>query len=115
MTLANDDQFCFKVEYSACFILKLTAPSQVILAVDYTSQHPGTMIGMITDLGAVSCLGAVISKPTTGFLSEVIAIENHGYVVKLADSTYGRLFIHSLTKSANGEVSEIHATWQYAY
>ena len=115
MTLTHDEQFCFKEGFNACFVLKFAAASQLIQAVDYTSQHPGTMVGMITDIGAVSCLGAVFSKPTNGFLSEVSAVENHGYVVKLPDNTYGRLFIHSWTKASSGAVSEIHITWQYAY
>ena len=113
--LKNNDLLCYKEGYSACFIMQFTTTSQVIQAVDYTSVYPGTMIGMIVDLGAVNCLGEVTSKPTSGFSFGVNAIEKHGYVVKLPDDTYGRLFVDSWTKSSTGAVSEINITWQYAF
>jgi predicted homoserine dehydrogenase-like protein len=115
ITLENNDQFCYKEGFNACFVMQFTTTSQVIKAVDNTSIYPGTMIAMIIDVGAVSCLGDVTGKPTSGFVASAEALEKHGYVVKLPDNTYGRLFVDSWTKSSSGVVSEINITWQYAF
>lgn len=115
IALKNNGLLCYKEGYSACFIMQFTTTSQVIRAVDYTSIYPGTMIGIIIDQGPASCLGEVVSKPTSGFLYGVNAVEKHGYVVKLPDNSYGRLFVDSWTKSSTGAVFEINITWQYAF
>jgi len=115
-TYKNNNILCFKEGFNACFVMQFSATSQLIRAVDYNSIFPGTMIGMIADAGPVDCLGDVTTKPpASSFFYGVNAVVHHGYVVKLPDNTYGRIFVDSWVKPASGAVSEIHLTWQYAF
>ena len=114
-TYKNNNILCFKEKFNACFVMQFSATSQVIRAVDYNSIFPGTMIGMIADVGAVRCLGDIKLQPAATFFYGVNAVEKHGYLVKLPDNTYGRIFVDSWVKPSSGAVSEIHITWQYSF
>jgi hypothetical protein len=51
--------------------------------------------GLICTTGKVNSLGNVIKIPTEdAWTTEIGAILNHGYIVKLPDNTYARLFIY---------------------
>ena len=109
--MKDNTLFCFKESMNGCFITEFTATTQVFKAVNYS----GKLLGMIIDVGPVSCLGAVKIKPATGFVYTVNAVEKHGYVIKLPDNTYGRFFVDSWTKSSTGAISQIRITWQFSF
>jgi hypothetical protein len=109
--MQQNTQFCFKPELNGCFRSQLTGTPPYFQAVNFT----GKLLGMIVDIGPVKCLGQVTYKPVEGYLYVVQIVEKHGYVVRLPDNTYGRLFVDSWTKSPTGTVSKIYVTWQYAF
>ncbi|HWA35178.1 MAG TPA: hypothetical protein VG737_13655 [Cyclobacteriaceae bacterium] len=115
IVMKNNTQICFKEKFNACFRMHLTDTANYILAVNYNSIYPGTMIGMMTDGGSVRCLGDVDTKPTSQYYLGYYIELNRGYVVKLPDDTYGRIYIDSWIKNSAGRVTEVHVTWQYSY
>ena len=75
-----------------------------------------TMIGKISEIGTVSCLGDVQEKPSsTDFFYAEYALEGTGFVVMLPDNTYGRIFVDSWGRNSAGAVTELHLTWQYSF
>lgn len=115
ITTKNNGIFCFKDGFNGCFSTPLTASETSIWAIDYNSLYPGTMIAMIVDAGQVTCLGQVTTKPSTGYVYKVAAKLKHGYVIKLPDNTYGRLFVDSWTVNSSGVVTELKITFQYSF
>jgi hypothetical protein len=113
--LTNNTLICFREGHNACFLMRTTSTGATLTAQDYNKIYPGTMIGMIADMGFVSCLGDVSTKPTTGIFYGFTLQLNHGYVIKLPDDTYGRLFVDSWVKSSADLITEVHVTWQYSF
>jgi len=101
---------CFQEDINGCFWFHLDVSPPVLQSV-YVEGHS---IAMIIDVGAVECLGEVTQKPTTGFVFATEAIIGHGYVVRMEDGTYGRLFIDSWIVSG-GQIVEVNLKRQYAY
>jgi hypothetical protein len=49
----------------------------------------------IVDIGEVSGVGAVISNPTSGWVTNCAIIDGHGYVVQSQTGTYYRVYVTS--------------------
>ena len=110
ITLGHEKFTCFQEGINGCFWFHLDVTPPVLQSV-YVTGHS---IAMIIDVGEFTCLGEVTQKPTTGFVFAVEAKVNHGYVVRMEDGTYGRMFIDSLVKSGN-QIIEVNVKRQYAF
>jgi hypothetical protein len=117
IVMKNNTLICFKEKFNACFRMQLTPTSQILIAVNYTSVYPGTMIGMMADAGSARCLGDIKTKSlvASDYYYGFNIVPNRCYVVKLPDNTYGRLYVDSWVKSSSGAVTEVHITWQYSF
>ncbi len=71
-------------------------------------------VASFIDVGEVKCLREVTDKPTSGWVFGILVELHHGYVIKMEDGTYGRLFIDSWKKSGS-QVTEVNITRQYAF
>ncbi len=111
VTMQTNTQFCPKEGQNGCFITKFGSTTQVFQAINYT----GKLLGMIVDVGPVTCLGQVTAKPVSGYAYVVDVVAKHGYVIMLPDGTYGRFFVDTVVKSSTGSVTKIYVTWQYAF
>ncbi len=69
----------------------------------------------IADVGKVSCLGGVTTKPSSGYASAVATELGHGYVVKLINNTYARVYAEEWMLSLSGGVIGIKISWQYPW
>jgi hypothetical protein len=111
VTMGNNTQFCPLEGQNGCFKTQFGSTTQVFQAINYS----GKLLGMITDVGVVTCLGQVTVKPATGYVYTIDVVAKHGYIIKLPDGTFGRLFVDSVTKSSSGAVTKIYVTWQYSF
>ncbi len=76
----------------------------------------GCTYGTIADVGSVSCLGDVKSKPLLPrFGYQVTPQSGHGYVVSFPDGTYGRFFIQGILKNSAGRDTSVYMTRQYPF
>jgi hypothetical protein len=101
---------CYQKDIKSCFRFDLT--NGVPLIQSLYSVTPADA-PLFKDMGESSCLSQVKEKPSSGW-SYVVEIKlHHGYSMKLADGTYGRLFIHSWEKGAT--VTKVNLTRQYSY
>ena len=111
VTMQNNTQFCPREEQNGCFRTQLGATTQIFQAINYS----GKLLGMIVDVGAIACLGEIIVKPSTGYVYSANIVVKHGYIIKLPDGTFCRLFVDSVAKSSAGAVTKIFVTWQYSF
>lgn len=74
----------------------------------------GNAVASIFDAGEVECLSKVTVKPSSGWVYATTAELHHGYIIRMEDGTYGRLYIDSW-KLSGGLVSEVNIKRQYAY
>lgn len=110
-TYKNGNVFCYKDSFNSCFTLELTTTKTNIRAVNYAGKE----LAMIQDIGPVTCLSEVKTKPISAYVYTVNAVLGHGYVIKLPDGTYGRFFIDSWIKPNTNVVVEINITRQYSF
>ncbi|MEX2233773.1 MAG: hypothetical protein WD824_16530 [Cyclobacteriaceae bacterium] len=104
-SLSDESIICFKDDFNNCFQLSYSSSLKEIRSVIISGGEEASIL----DAGELSCLGEVTAKPLTGFSPAVGLVEHHGYVVKLPDNTYGRLYVDS--DESNG----INITWQYSF
>jgi len=109
--MAVKNYSCYQKDIKSCFRFDLT--SNVPYFQSLYSATPADA-PLIKSLGEFSCLGQVIEKPTSGW-SYLVEIKLHyGYSIKLADGTYGRLFVDSWEKGSGG-VTKVNLRRQYSY
>jgi hypothetical protein len=104
-TVGHQSLICFHEDFSNCFEITFSSSAKQIRSVIIDGGGEASII----DTGVVSCLGEVTSKPAEGFASVVDLLPGHGYVVRLHDNSYGRLYVESFTGSL------VNMTWQYAF
>ena len=69
----------------------------------------------IIDIGVVSCVGGVTTKPVSGYTTTVASILGHGYVVVLQDSTYARIYCDAWELDTNNGIIGVKIEWQYPF
>lgn len=69
----------------------------------------------IIGVGQVSCLGDVTTKPATGYTSQVAVELGFGYVVKLKNGNYARVYAEDWKTTTSGGVSGVKVKWQYIF
>lgn len=107
----SDKKFtCFQEDINGCFWFHLNVTEPILQSV-YVEGHS---IAMVLDIGEVACLSEVTEKPSSGFVFVTPAKLNHGYVVKMADGTLGRMYIDSWKKQGD-LVTEVNIIRQYPY
>lgn len=108
----KDQQFtCFTEKFSNCVWFRLEFSPPELRSVSVITNNA---IATLYDAGEVPCLSAVTIKPLSGWVYATEAKLHHGYVIRMEDGTYGRLFIDSWKKSGN-LVTEVNITRQYAF
>lgn len=110
IVLKDSSIFCFSESLDGCFILLLQNQPVAESIVLLNSQE-----GEVIDIGIVSCLGKITTKPVDGYGKSVPLLLHHGYVVKLVDDTNGRFFVDSFVQAGSDEVVKVNVTWQYAF
>lgn len=109
--IQNDSSItCLQEGLNGCLRFELTANPPSIQSIYFT----GHTYGAIQDAGELNCLSEVTMKPTEDWHYRVPLILHHGYVMQMADSSYGRIFIHSIDMNG-GAMAQITITRQYAY
>ena len=111
VTLKDQQYTCFQDKFNNCvwFRLEFTPPEiRSVLVIT------GNEVASIYDAGEATCLSSVKVKPTQGFLFATEAKLHHGYVIKMEDGSYARIFIDSWKMSGN-KVTEVNITRQYAF
>ena len=83
-------------------------------AIKNYAYQPACTLGLIADVGLVSCLGQVILNPNATFVDTVIPTLHHGYLIKFPDNTYGRFFIDSWDQ-AGGTITKFRISRQYPF
>lgn len=112
MVLEDESVFCFMEGVNGCFQVRWQNSSIQIFHLNL----PDKIQGKIIDIGEVSCLGEVVSKPVDGYMDTVTVMEHHGYVVKFPDETYGRIYVDSFVESlSSDDIVSIRTTWQYTF
>lgn len=69
----------------------------------------------IADVGQVSCLGEVATIPSSGFVVSLATTLGHGYVLRLTDGTFARIYCEKWVTSTSGGVTGIIIKWQYPF
>ncbi len=77
--------------------------------VGFSSHHGCFYISneaMIATVGAVNGLGNITTKPTSGWVGsgQMLPEKGYGYVIKLADGTYCRLFVMEKVSTNNFKI-----------
>lgn len=111
LVLRDESFFCFSETFDGCFNVSLSSSDATVSAISLMNSS----IALITDVGPVACLGEINSKPLTGYDSSALLIEKHGYVVMLADSTFGRFFVDMFVPVTGGGISEVNILWHYTF
>ena len=111
ITLKDQQYTCFQDKFNNCVWFRLQFNPPEIRSVLVVT---GNEVASIYDAGEVSCLSNVNVKPTTGFLFATVAKLHHGYVIRMEDGSYARLFIDSWKMSGN-QVTEVNITRQYEF
>ncbi len=111
ITLRDQQYTCYQAQFNNCVWFRLEFSPPELRSVSVITNNE---IATIYDAGEVPCLSAVTAKPASGFVFATEAKLHHGYVIKMQDGTYGRLFIDSWKKSGN-LVTEVNITRQYAF
>ncbi len=110
-TLKDGVFSCFQEEFNSCVWFHLDVNPPVLQSVIVVK---GNAVAYIFDVGEVECLSKVTIKPSSGWVYVTTAKLHHGYVIKMEDGTYGRLYIDSWEISGS-LVSEVNIKRQYAY
>ena len=111
ITLRDSSFFCFTESFDGCFITSISQDQIEVTAISLLDSQPGTIV----DIGTINCLGNIASKPSTGYTSGVPLIVDHGYVVRLADGTFGRFYVDSFDPPTGSAVDEVNIIWQYSF
>ncbi len=115
ISVNSNQLFCFTkysadCTYNGCYYMTPSLP-QVIKNYAY---QPSCTVGLIADVGLVSCLGQVILNPDAAFVDTVTPILHHGYLIKFPDNTYGRFFIDSWDQTS-GTITKFRISRQYPF
>jgi len=103
---------CFQEEFFSCFRFELSGADPVIRSLYKTIPSDAPMF---FDAGEVQCLSEVTSKISNAWSYALYAQLRHGYVVRMADGTYGRFFIDSWIEGSNGRVTQVNIVRQYSF
>jgi len=69
-------------------------------------------VGEIADMGSMTCVGGVTTKPASGYGNPVAAEIGHGYVFKSQDGIYARFYAEEWMKNTSGGVIGIKISYQ---
>lgn len=102
---------CFQPEFAGCFRFELQGDMPVIRSLYKSTPADAPYL---SDAGEVTCLSEVKKDPAASWSYALYAKLHHGYVIKLSDGTYGRVYIDSWLKNGS-KVSQVNITRQYAF
>lgn len=101
---------CFQSNVEDCFILKYYNGTPIFNSVYNEDRTFATII----DMGGMECLSSIIQKPQSGYEIGVKVQLNHGYIIRCADLTFGRLFVDSWV-IRNDSVVQVNIKRQYGF
>ena len=111
ITLKDKTFSCYQDSFNNCLWFRLEFSPPELRSV---SVSPEKAVAVIFDVGEVECLSQVTAKPTSGWVYSTEAKLHHGYVIRMNDGTYGRLFIDSW-KTSGSFVTEVNIIRQYTF
>jgi hypothetical protein len=101
---------CFGINTDDCFRFRYSNGHPIFNAVYNQDRTFPTLL----DIGDVACLSMVTNKPVSGYQIGVEVKLHHGYVIRLADGSFGRLYVDSWL-IGNDSVRQVNIKRQYAY
>lgn len=108
-TYGDESILCFIEDFNGCFLIDLSSTPTI----RSVTIGDGTAASIV-DVGARSCIQDV-EFVSAGFSSQVQAVAGHGYVIKIEDGTYAKIFIDSEEKFSSGKVDKLNIVRLYPF
>lgn len=90
------------------------AGSLSFIPLNFTMDNNSNADGVV-DVGAVSCLGEVTTQPVSGYTHGVAATPGHGYVLKMKNGSFTRMYADSWVECTGGTICGVLISWQYPF